>query len=332
MPSLAPLHIIGGGPAGSSAAIAARQEDRGVCLIEKSRFPRHKVCGEFLSPELAPILESLGVWSAFLSAGPARIGHLELHFGSFQRRCKLPDIAYGLSRYRFDELLFARAIQMGAVHTTDSPDVENSRDSGPVITAYGRKNSSARGRRLFGFKAHFEGPANDAVELYFFSGCYVGINPVEDGITNVCGLGPEDVLSSRGFDFDAVVNACPKLSERLRPLRRTMRWYTAGPLVFQNRFKDGLDASEYPAGDALSFVDPFTGSGLLSAVLTGQLAGVAAARGIGTDAYLSQCRQRLQRPFVFSSLLRTLVANGWAERLARFVPGQWLVHLTRPRY
>ncbi|MDQ2950518.1 MAG: tryptophan 7-halogenase, partial [Acidobacteriota bacterium] len=134
MPSLLSVHIVGGGPAGSSAAIAARQEGRAVCLIEKSRFPRHKVCGEFLSPEIAPILESLGVWSSFLSARPARIGHLELHFGSFQTRCKLPDIAYGLSRYRFDELLFARAIQIGAVHTTDSPDVENSRDSGPVIT------------------------------------------------------------------------------------------------------------------------------------------------------------------------------------------------------
>ena len=106
------VHIIGGGPAGSSAAIAARQEDRDVCLVEKSSFPRHKVCGEFLSPEIAPILESLGVWSAFLSAGPARIGHLELHFGSFHRRCKLPDVAYGLSRYRFDELKWTGADRM----------------------------------------------------------------------------------------------------------------------------------------------------------------------------------------------------------------------------
>ena len=326
------IRVIGGGPAGSAAAIAARQEDREVSLIEKSRFPRHKVCGEFLSPEIAPMLESLGVWERFLAAGPARITHLELHFASVQKRCKLPDAAYGLSRYRFDEMLFARALEMGAVHQSAVTDISN---PAPTVIAHGRKHSSDRGGRLFGFKSHFEGPANDAVELYFFggflSGCYVGINPVEGGITNVCGLGPENVLSSHAFDFDSVVNSFPRLSERLRPLHRTMRWHSAGPLIFENRFKGESKPLDYPAGDALSFVDPFTGSGLLSAVLTGTLGGVAAARGIGTEVYLRQCRDRLRRPFLFSSLIRTLVGNGWAEQLAGFVPGQVLVRLTRPR-
>ena len=329
---MAPVRVIGGGPAGCAAAIAARQEDREVSLIEKSRFPRHKVCGEFLSPEIGPLLESLGVWESFLSTGPARITHLEFHFASVQKRCKLPEAAYGLSRYRFDELLFARALEMGAVHQTA---LANASDPVPTVTAHGRKNSSARGGRLFGFKSHFEGPSNDAVELYFFSGCfsgcYVGINPVEGGITNVCGLGPESVLRSHAFDFDSVVNSFPQLSERLRPLRRTMRWHSAGPLVFENRFQGGSKPLDYPAGDALSFVDPFTGSGLLSAVLTGTLAGVAAARAIGTEAYLRQCRDRLQRPFLFSSLIRTLVGNGWAEHLAGFVPGRVLLRMTRPR-
>ncbi len=325
---MVPIHIIGGGPAGASGAIAARQQDREVCLAEKSRFPRHKVCGEFLSPEIAPMLESLGVWSEFLAAGPARIGHLELHFGSLQRRCKLPEPAYGLSRYRFDQLLFERALQIGVEAVTSLPGHAN---DVPIITAHGRQNMSGRGRRLFGFKAHFEGPVNDAVELYFFSGCYVGINPVEGRITNVCGLGPENTLSTHAFDFDSLVHSFPQLSERLRPLRRSMRWLAAGPLVFQNHFKSAVRPLEYRAGDALSFIDPFTGSGVLSAVLTGSLAGVAAARGIPADAYVKQCRRRMQRPFLFSTLLRTLVANGWAERLAEFVPAPWLVRLTRPR-
>lgn len=325
---MVPIHIIGGGPAGASAAIAARQQDREVCLVEKSRFPRHKVCGEFLSPEIAPLLESLGVWSEFLAARPARIGHLELYFGALQRRCKLPEAAYGLSRYRFDELLLTRALQIGVRGVTSLP---HQPICSPTITAHGRQNLSGRGRRLFGFKSHFEGPVNDAVELYFFSGCYVGINPVEGGITNVCGLGPENTLSTHGFDFDSVVNSFPKLSERLRPLRRNMRWLAAGPLVFQNHFRSAVSPLEYRAGDALSFIDPFTGSGVLSAVMTGNLAGLAAAREIPSDVYLKLCRERMQRPFLFSSLLRTLLANGWAERLAEFVPGPWLVRLTRPR-
>src|SRR5258708_3517175 len=87
------VYILGGGPAGSSAAIAARQEGRDVCLIEKSKFPRHKVCGEFLTPEIVPLLESLAVWDAFLAAGPARVRRLELHFGSFDRISNLPETA-----------------------------------------------------------------------------------------------------------------------------------------------------------------------------------------------------------------------------------------------
>lgn len=318
--------ILGGGPAGASAAIAARQEGAQVTLVEKSRLPRHKVCGEFLSPEIVPLLESLGVWDEFQSAGPALIRHLELHFGSFDRRCRLPETAYGLSRYQLDELLFTRAVRMGAVHQAESVAGTCS----PTVIAHGRRTASPRGRRLFGFKSHFAGPPRDAVELYFFNGCYVGVNPVEGGITNVCGLGPENVLHSHGFDFDALVNSFPKLSERLRPMQRSMRWHSAGPLVFENRFNGRLKAGEYPAGDALSFVDPFTGSGLLCAVLTGRLAGIAAAHGSDTRAYLSECRTHLRSPFMFASGLRSLLANGWAERLAGFVPGRWLVRLTRP--
>jgi len=319
-----PIRILGAGPAGSAAAIAARQEYRAVSLVERSRFPRHKVCGEFLSPEIAPLLERLGVWESFLASSPALIRNLELHFGSFDRRCKLPELAYGLSRYRFDELLLNRALQQGAVQESDC-------SGEPTILAHGRKTPSSRGSRLFGFKSHFEGPVQDAVELYFFAGCYVGVNPIENGITNVCGLGPENILHAHGFDFDSVVNSCPKLRERLRPLSRTMRWHSVGPLVFQNHFRDRYSASQYPAGDALSFVDPFTGSGILSAVLTGRLAGIAAARGSEVDRYIRDCRKHLQSPFLFSSLMRTLLANGWAERLAGLIPGQWLVRLTRPQ-
>lgn len=320
---MSPVTILGAGPAGSSAAIAACRHDREVCLVEKSRFPRHKVCGEFFSPEIAPLLQNLGVWESFLASGPARIRNLELHFGSFDPRCRLPELAYGLSRYRFDDLLFQQAVRQGARHQPHCT-------ADPTIVAHGRRTPSSRGSRLFGFKSHFHGPVNDSVELYFFSGCYVGINPVEDGITNICGLGPENLLRALAFDFDSVVNSFPKLSERLRPLTRTLRWLTVGPLVFQNRFRDHETRSQYPAGDALSFVDPFTGSGLLSAVLTGSFAGSAAARGTPIERYISDCRKHLQSPFLFSSLMRNLLNNGWAERLARFVPGHWLMRLTRP--
>jgi menaquinone-9 beta-reductase len=316
--------VAGAGPAGASAAIAALQMGAAVNLIEKSRFPRHKVCGEFLSPEIAPVLQELGVWRGFEAAGPAAIRRLSLYFAKSEKHCVLPEPGFGLSRYRLDQLLFDQALDGGARLTDEASACK------PLVIAHGRKSVLPRGRRLFGFKAHFEGPAADAIELFFFSGCYVGINCVERGVTNVCGLGPENFLKEFDFDIDAVVHSFAPLAERLRPLTRTFSWLNAGPLEFRHVLEQEPEPGCYPAGDALSFVDPFTGSGLLSAVSTGVLAGRYATRGLPSSAYLAACRKVIGSPFRVSSVLRAAVRSGWAERLVPFVPGGLLVKLTRP--
>lgn len=327
MLSVKPVRVIGGGLAGSSAAIASCQEGAHVELFEKSRFPRHKVCGEYLSPEIIPILQSLGVWDEFLAANPAVVTRLVLHFGSGEKRSKLRQPAFGLSRYCLDELLFRSAIRAGARHSPEAP-VDDS--TIPTVFACGRPNVAERGNRVFGFKAHFDGPVDDAIELFFFKGCYVGVNAVENGVTNVCGLGPEKLLTDCKFDIDSVVSWCKPLAERLHPLRRRWKWLGAGPLIFENRFAAQPVENQYPAGDALSFVDPFTGSGMLTALVTGRLAGIAAAHRTPVRAYLSDCRSRLESPFVVASLFRSLVEKGWAQRLGTVIPGNLLVRLTRP--
>src|SRR6478752_5069761 len=111
------ISILGGGPAGSAAALAALRmgtRDRAVRVIEKSRFPRHKVCGEFFSPEIAPELEQLGAWHAFLAAGPARVRRTALHFGTCTKSSRLPEPAFGLSRYAFDSIMLDQALAAGA--------------------------------------------------------------------------------------------------------------------------------------------------------------------------------------------------------------------------
>lgn len=315
------IQIIGAGPAGSAAAIAAQQAGVSVTLIEKSRFPRHKVCGEYFSPEVIPVLEALNAWDDFCAAQPACIRRLALHFQSGEKRCNLPEPAFGLSRFRFDDLLYRLA---------NAGPLPSEAAHGARIIAHGRNNPSVRGNRLFGFKAHFTGPVDDAIELFFFNRCYVGINTVEERITNVCGLGPEDELRRFNFDIDALVNSFPKLTRRIGSLNRSWKWLTVGPLVFQNQFRTRPEPDTYLAGDALSFVDPFTGSGLLTALTTGRLAGLAAARRTPVEQYTAECRARLERPLQFSSIFRKLLGTGLGERLAPFVPGPALVWLTRP--
>ena len=317
-----PILILGGGPAGSSAAIAARLEDSTVRIIEKSKFPRHKVCGEFFSPEIAAELSKLGAWSAFLDSQPARIRRMKLHFGRRAKVCGLPEPAWGLSRYAFDALLLDRAQALGAEIVRESSAASD-------VIACGRSMvETRRGNRLFGFKAHFTGPVDDAVELFFFDGCYVGVNTVEGGRTNVCGLGPEDHLRRFDFDYDAIVRKSPALADRLAPLHREIKWISTGPLHYAQRFS--ANESAYLAGDALSFVDPFTGSGLLAAVKTGALAGLAAARRDSLADHVRRCRASLRKPFEIAGLFRKAVETGWADRLAGLIPGRMLFALTRP--
>jgi flavin-dependent dehydrogenase len=341
---LNPVHIIGAGPAGSAAAIAALQHDASVRLFEKSVFPRHKVCGEFLSPEIAPVLDRLGVWSAFAQAQPAPLKRVNLYFGAKRKHWKLTNPGFGLSRYALDDLLVRHALACGAtllrecgvrecgIRESGAPEsAKASPDDVPTIVAHGRQTPAPKGSRLFGFKAHFEGPIDDCVDLFFFSGCYAGVSAVENQTTNVCALAPETLLQAHGFQIDSLLERSLPLRERIAPLKRRMDWLITGPLVFRGNFHATPQQNVYCAGDALGFVDPFTGSGILAALVTGQMAGIAAARCVPGGDYLEDCRQSLGVQYRTVAFLRKMIQNGIAERVAGFLPGRLLFELTRPR-
>jgi flavin-dependent dehydrogenase len=329
------VQIVGAGPAGSMAALAAIRAGASVRIFEKSAFPRHKVCGEFLSPAIADLFRRTGCELDFLKLGPSVLREMQLHFGARVVRHRLPEPAYGLSRYELDRCLLRCAVGAGAEVIRET--YGRAAHDDPRVVAAGRKSIDPSSDRLFGFKAHFSGPINDAVELFFFDRCYVGVSAVENGATNVCGLAPERTLRSCGFHPDDLLTHCSALSDRLRPLTRSMEWLVTGPLVFSQGITasqpiDGVSANActYRAGDALGFIDPFTGSGILNAMLTGELAGTSAAQGVTVEQYLLQCRRLLRRPFLVSGVMRALLASGHAERLASLVPGRVLFYATRP--
>lgn len=318
------VQVLGAGPAGSAAALAALAEAARVWIAEKSRLPRHKVCGEFLSPGAPEILEALGVWRDILNLGPAPIHTFVFRAGKVEKTFRLPECGFGISRFHFDHLLYGKALQAGA-----TAGMAPAPGAGTVI-ATGRRAVQTKGGRLFGFKAHFSGPARDAVELFFFRDWYAGVSPIEGGLTNVCGIAPEELLAARRFEFDDLVGGAAPLAQRLRPLSRAMSWMAAGPVMFAPVRPVPGDPRRYYAGDALGFVDPFTGTGMLNALLTGRLAGAAAARGTTPAAYLAACRRSLNRPFRAAGLIRYALATGLAPVLAQVVPPALLFRLTRP--
>lgn len=284
-------------------------------MYEKSRLPRHKVCGEFLDGSAVALLGDIR-----LEGAPIEESALVWRDGA--KRFALPRPALGISRYRLDETLLRAAIARGA-ELREQPATPHA----GAIVAHGRKPLSQRGQRLFGYKAHFSGPANRAVELYFEGVGYTGVNPIEDGGTNVCGIAREEDLRACGFDVDHFLAGQPHVQRRLAPLSRRMDWIFTGPL-----FYGPTEATTgYACGDALSFVDPFTGSGMLCAILTGQMAARSVVEGISSEAHLERCRELLMPAFRWSSLIRHSLQWPLVPLLARCVPGAMLYRLSRPQ-
>jgi flavin-dependent dehydrogenase len=321
---LAIVRIAGAGLAGSAAALAASRAGAAVRMWDPSRLPRNKVCGEFLTPEIEPVLASLGLWDRFLSLKPARMTRTRLIFDGRTAEGRLPETAFGLSRLQLDVLLRGAAQDAGAEWITERAPAEVD------IIAHGRQSRSFGRDRLFGFKAHFLGVPDDAVELHFFDGVYVGVNPVENGVTNVCGLGLESRLRRFRFDYDSLTESSPSLRERLRPLRRSMDWLSTGPVRFESRL-----AAPAPgpllSGDALQFVDPFTGTGMSIAIWTGALAGRILAEGRSPAEYYDRLRAGLSSQSHWCARLRRAVEAPLLRRIAHWPPPSLLYHLTRPR-
>src|SRR5215470_9133327 len=116
-----PIVIAGAGPAGSSLAIRLRKQRHAVVLIERYKFPRHKLCGEFISPECLSHFSELDVLEEMLAAGGDRIFETTF-FESGGRSVSVPSEWFGqgrfalsLSRARMDQILFEAARRSGAI-------------------------------------------------------------------------------------------------------------------------------------------------------------------------------------------------------------------------
>src|SRR4051794_12506993 len=106
--------VIGGGPAGSAAAIQLAGKGLRVRLYEKKQFPRPKLCGGFLSPESLADLEQLGVMPQVLAAGAQPVSRTVISAPSGAVAvAPLPAPALAISRERLDAILLEQAARSG---------------------------------------------------------------------------------------------------------------------------------------------------------------------------------------------------------------------------
>jgi flavin-dependent dehydrogenase len=356
--------IAGGGPAGASAAIHLAQGGARVLLAEQKKFPRAKLCGEFISPECTPHFERLGVAGQMFAANPAKL--TETVFYSRQgKSVSVPSawfgahgVALGLSRAEMDERLLRRASAAGAEVLEDAHVVNlllaKDRVEGltikyagseagyraPVtIDATGRTRALARrfGKSqnqtkshratLVAFKAHLLNArvAPGACEIYFYRGGYGGLSSIENGLSNLCFIASAPAVRECGPDAERVMRAVVCQNRRaayaLEQARACTPWLAVSLEGF-GRHKVTPASGLLSIGDAASFIDPFTGSGMLMALESGELAaGVISdhlpAIRLGAGVVDLEARYRAAYKTRFHSRLRVCSMI----RRAAFVPG-----------
>jgi flavin-dependent dehydrogenase len=319
--------IAGGGPAGTCAAIHLAAQGARVLLAEQKKFPRAKLCGEFISPECLAHFERLGVAERMTTAGGASLTETVFYSRRGAGVCVPSEwfgagggAALGLSRAEMDARLLARAHEAGvevleeaqaAALLFDEQRVRGARlkmDEGVreisaavTIDATGRSRVLARradaggGRqngaspppqkraKLVAFKAHLEGTrgAVGCCEIYFYRGGYGGLSSVEGGLSNLCFIAAaQDVRACGGNPerlMREVLATNRRAAETLAGARVSSEWLAVALDGFGRRALIPA-AGLLAVGDAASFIDPFTGSGMLMALESGELAAEVISR------------------------------------------------------
>jgi len=275
--------IAGAGPAGSAAAITAVRSGARVLLLDKDRFPRHKVCGEFVSGESLRLLRALLEDQPF-EALP-EIKSARIYFGSKAASMPVSPSARSIPRFELDSALVEAARKAGAVVRENSAVrqvlpgklftvtmEEATLKARAVVNATGRWSHLTRFKasskqKWIGLKAHFtEASPPASVDLYFFDSGYCGVQPVNDSTVNACAM----VDADRATSLEQVFAMHPALWRRSRDWEQQFATVTTSALHFRRPQTE--DRGMLLAGDSAGFIDPFVGDGISLALHSGVLA------------------------------------------------------------
>jgi flavin-dependent dehydrogenase len=302
------LIVAGAGPAGSSCAITAARLGARVLLLEKDRFPRHKVCGEFVSPESLALLSGLLGEKMFPWHTPVSSARLFVDCKTLTVPVSPP--AQSIPRFDLDARLFQAARQAGAatregaaIQDVHQDETFKVRTSAEVFTARAVVNATGRWSKLtrfdvagkekwLGLKGHFtEASPPLSVDLYFFPGGYCGVTPVGDSAVNACAMVRADVAQS----LEDVFTKQAELWRRSRAWQPLFPAVTTSPLYF--RMPETESSGMLLAGDAAGFIDPFAGDGISLALHGGALAAEALGPFFAGKCSLEQARQEYQSAY-----------------------------------
>ena len=284
MPSPKPITIVGGGLAGLTLGIGLRHAGIPVTVLEAGHYPRHRVCGEFISGRGQKVLERLELKESIVKSGAHWARTAQFFFGTSASLLRpLPSPAWSVSRFTLDALLAEKFRRLGGELREGERQRESTLGEGMVCARGRRAQPSEGGHRWFGLKAHGRNvPLTADLEMHALGNGYVGLTRLEDGVVNVCGL-------FRRKAADAA-HQKPLLSSASNPLIRELGSQPGTPLFHRLanaafdeaslcsvaglplRPQSAAGRNECCIGDALTMIPPVTGNGMSMAFESAEIA------------------------------------------------------------
>lgn len=356
MEKCADVIIIGGGLAGLTAALHLSKHNLDVTLIEKNEYPRHKVCGEYVSNEILTYLQSLDADMDDLE--PTRIEELRLTTQSGKAlNIVLPLGGRGVSRYALDDFLYKKIkvngcnfIQATVTGVSFDEDIftvliqNRTLKAKIVLSAYGKRaNIDQLLARDFmhkpspymAVKAHYRGTfPSDLIALHTFKGGYCGISKVENDRINVCYLA--DMKSFKKYKkIEEYQHQVIYKNKNLQDFFENNTLLFEKPIaISQVSFakKKPIEQHMIMIGDAAGLIHPLCGNGMAMAVHSAKIAaeltidyylGKIKSRGLLEQSYTTQWQQNFRKRLLIGRILARVfkydfIASGCIGILARF--------------
>lgn len=342
MESKSKIVIVGAGLAGLTAAIHLSKLGYSIIIIEKNSFPKHKVCGEYISNEVIPYLDWLGIHPEILQ--PTQIEHL--HFSTRNGKSVqtlLPLGGFGISRYAFDDYLSQIAIGNNCkiLHETvnsieymaDVFSIELSNNkviqADMVLGAYGKRShiDQKLGRTFIqkkspwlAVKGHFKVDfPNNLVGLHHFEGGYCGVSKVENNTVNICYLADYETFKQHKNIEEYQKNIVAKnpflgeIFEKAVPIFE--KPLTISQISFEK--KDPVENHILMIGDSAGLIHPLCGNGMAMAIHSAKIACEL------IDVYCSKTMAK-------RSLLEEKYTQEWNRNFRKRIrTGRWLSRLLR---
>jgi 2-polyprenyl-6-methoxyphenol hydroxylase-like FAD-dependent oxidoreductase len=278
MSSAKSITIVGGGLAGLTLGIGLRQHDVPVKIFEAGNYPRHRVCGEFISGDGQTVLDRLGLLTRFEQAGAVHARTVLFVCGSNRSPIRqLAAPALCLSRHAMDALLAKSFQQLGGELLVNTRWTSGESREG-IVQAAGRRTQAAdKNPRWFGVKAHVPRACSmnleADLEMHHWPDGYIGVNRINGGEVNVCGLfrvrqgtrRPESKQDWLRGETGSLLN------ERLRVAEFDANSFcsVAG---LQLKPQRAATKTECCIGDALTMTPPVTGNGMSMAFESAEMA------------------------------------------------------------